>query len=391
MIRPLMPGATIGVLGSGQLGRMLALAARRWGYRLLVYSPDAETPAGQVADREFCAAYDDLDAIAEFARRCDVVTFEFENVPLAATEAVERHAPVRPGGRVLHTTQHRIREKTFLRGAGLPTARFATIDSEEQLEGALAVTGLPAVLKTAAWGYDGKGQRLVKTLDEARRAWVELHRQPLIAEQFVEFTGEVSVVAARGADGRCVEYGPIANLHRRHILDVSLCPAGLPPATAARAVEMARVIVERLEVVGVLCVEFFVRGDGELLVNELAPRPHNSGHLTIDAHRSSQFEQQMRAICGMPLGSPRQLRPAAMVNLLGDVWQPGPPRWDAAVRDPQVALHLYGKLDARPGRKMGHLTAVASTVDEARRRALAARRRLNAVTPETDRAEPNLQ
>jgi 5-(carboxyamino)imidazole ribonucleotide synthase len=370
------PGATVGVLGSGQLGRMFAIAARRMGYRVHTLSPDTDTPTGQIADREVVAAYDDLDAVRDFARGVDVVTFEFENVSAAAAEAAAEHAPVRPAGSVLHTTQHRLREKGFLANAGIPVTPFAPVRSLADLEEALAALGTPAVLKTAGWGYDGKGQVKIADPGEAAAAWQAIGGQEAILEAFVDFDREVSVVAARGLDGSFAHFGVIENRHHRHILDVSIAPAAVPPAVERAAVEIARGILEGLDVVGVLCVEMFLGRDGRLLVNELAPRPHNSGHLTFDACVTSQFEQQLRAICGLPLGSPELLRPAAMANLLGDLWAEGVPDWAAACRYPDVKLHLYGKAAARPGRKMGHLTALAATPEAALAKVVAARRAL---------------
>ncbi|HEX7184360.1 MAG TPA: 5-(carboxyamino)imidazole ribonucleotide synthase [Thermoanaerobaculia bacterium] len=372
----ILPGATVGVLGSGQLGRMFAIAARRMGYRVHTLSPDYDTPTGQVADREVQASYDDLDAVRGFARAVDVVTFEFENVSSAAAEAAAEHAPVRPAGAVLHTTQNRLREKGFLCGAGFPVPPFAPVRSAGELREALALLGAPAVLKTAGWGYDGKGQARISSPEEADAAWESLRTDEAILEVFVDFEREVSVVAARGLDGSFAHFGVIANDHRHHILDVSVTPAPVPPEVAREAVEIARGILEGLDVVGVLCVEMFLTRDGRLLVNELAPRPHNSGHLTFDACATSQFEQQLRAICGLPLGSTELLRPAAMANLLGDLWRDGEPDWAAACRFPEVKLHLYGKATARPGRKMGHLTALADTPEEARLKVLAARKAL---------------
>ncbi|HEY4592834.1 MAG TPA: 5-(carboxyamino)imidazole ribonucleotide synthase [Thermoanaerobaculia bacterium] len=374
--RVIPPGSTIGVLGSGQLGRMFAIAARRMGYRVHTLSPDYDTPTGQVADREVQAAYDDLDAVRDFARGVDVVTFEFENVSAAATEAAAEHAPVRPAGAVLHTTQHRLREKGFLAGAGFPVTPFAAVRSLDDLRAALASLGTPAVLKTAGWGYDGKGQVRIAAPDEAEAAWSSLGGQEAILEASVDFDREVSVVAARGLDGSFAHFGVIENRHSRHILDVSIAPAAVSPRVAQDAVEIAQGILEGLSVVGVLCVEMFLARDGRLLVNELAPRPHNSGHLTFDASVTSQFEQQLRAITGLALGSTELLRPAAMANLLGDLWQHGEPDWAAACRHPDVKLHLYGKAEPRPGRKMGHLTALAKTPDEALERVVAARRAL---------------
>jgi 5-(carboxyamino)imidazole ribonucleotide synthase len=373
MSRIIPPGSTLGVLGSGQLGRMFAVAARRLGYRVHVLSPDDDTPTGQVADLEINASYDDLDAVARFAQGVSVVTFEFENVPAATTDAAERFAPVRPAGAVLHATQNRLREKRFLASIGVPTTPFAAVTSEAELFTAIEQLKLAAVLKTADWGYDGKGQRMIRAAEDAAAAWRDLATNEAILEAFVDYECELSVIGARGIDGRVELYGPLHNDHRDHILDVTYAPFNLPAQTHESALEIARTILTKLEVVGVLCVELFLTRDGKLLVNELAPRPHNSGHLTIDAHVTCQFEQQVRAVCGLPLGSSRQLSPAAMVNLLGDVWQDGEPNWERACASPEVKLHLYGKRQPRPGRKMGHLTALAATPEAAVQSALAAR------------------
>jgi 5-(carboxyamino)imidazole ribonucleotide synthase len=370
---PILPGATIGVLGSGQLGRMFTFAARRMGYRVHTFSPDQDTPTGQIADLEVTAPYDDLDAVSAFARRVDIVTFEFENVPAPTAEAAASCAPVRPSGVILHTTQQRIREKAFLKTAGLPMTPYREVHSPQDLEQAVAELGIPAVLKTAAFGYDGKGQFLIRSRDELVTAWNAIGRQEAVLEAFIDFEREISVVAARGDDGQFVHYGAIENQHSRHILDLSIAPARVLADVANEAVEIARCVLERLGVVGVLCVEFFVTRDGKLLINELAPRPHNSGHLTVDACVTSQFEQQLRAVCDLPLGSTEQMRPAAMANLLGDVWANGTPDWAAACKFQGVKLHLYGKHEARPGRKMGHLTALASDKDTALQTVLAAR------------------
>jgi len=358
--RVIAPGATIGVLGSGQLGRMFAIAARRMGYRVHTYSPDDDTPTGQVADWETTATYDDLESVRIFAQQVDVVTFEFENIPAATVEKAAEFAPVRPGGSVLFTTQNRLREKMFLSEAGFPVAPFRMVRSLAELEQSLVELGTPAILKTAGWGYDGKGQSRIDAPEQAAAAWQAVEMQDAVLEGFVDFQCEASVVAARGLDGQLVDYGVIGNTHRNHILDLSVAPADLPVEVSREAVRIARAVLEALEVVGVLCVEFFVTRDGSLVINELAPRPHNSGHLTFDASLTSQFEQQLRAICGLPLGSTELVRPAAMANLLGDVWTGGEPNWSAACRFPEVKLHLYGKEQARPGRKMGHLTALAA-------------------------------
>jgi 5-(carboxyamino)imidazole ribonucleotide synthase len=305
-----------------------------------------------------------------------VVTFEFENVPAATTAACERFAPVRPGGNVLHTTQNRRREKTFLKDAGIPVTPFWPVRSQDELHAALIPAGFPAVLKTADWGYDGKGQTKFASAADIDREWPKFAAGESILESFIDFQCEISVVGARGADGSFVAYGPMQNSHANHILDVSFAPAAVKPSVASDAIEIAREIFRRLEVVGVLCVEFFVDCNDRLLVNELAPRPHNSGHLTIDACTTCQFEQQVRAVCGLPLGSPRLHRPAAMANLLGELWQAGPPNWSAALAVDDVKLHLYGKSEPRIGRKMGHLTALEDTAAAAVERVLSARRAL---------------
>jgi 5-(carboxyamino)imidazole ribonucleotide synthase len=364
-LKPILPGSAIGVLGSGQLGRMFAIAARRMGYRVHTLSPDEDTPTGQVADLEINAPYEDLDAIAKFASGVSVVTFEFENVPAATAAAAERCAPVRPAGHILHTTQHRLREKTFLSNAGLPLTPFRRVASLEDLAKAAAEIGLPAILKTADFGYDGKGQHRITSTADFAAAWKTVGQAESVLEAFVDFEREISVVAARSADGAFIHYGAIENQHQNGILHISLAPAGVPDSVTCAAIEIARTVLETLNVVGVLCVEFFVTRSGALLINELAPRPHNSGHFTVDANITSQFEQQLRAVCGLPLGSPAQLSPAAMINLLGDQWAEGEPNWAAATAIPNVKLHLYGKLAPRPGRKMGHLTALAPNFEEA--------------------------
>jgi len=345
---------------------MLALAAREMGYRIATYSPDIDSPTGQIADCECSAPYDDLAAVRSFVRGVDVVTFEFENVAAVVAEiAAEEGVPVRPGGHVLHTAQNRLREKCFLAEHGLPVTPFRAIQTLAELEEALVALGTPAILKTAAFGYDGKGQVKINAVTEAAAAWQALGEQEAVLEAFVPFVKEVSVVAARGVDGSFVHYGLIENLHSNHILDLSLAPARVSAQVVAEATALAETVLTALDVVGVLCVEFFLKADDRLVINELAPRPHNSGHLTIEATMTSQFAQQLRAICGLSLGSTSQLRPAAMVNLLGDLWQHGEPDWAAACAIPGVNVHLYGKGDARPGRKMGHITALGATLEEA--------------------------
>jgi 5-(carboxyamino)imidazole ribonucleotide synthase len=361
----ILPGAALGVMGSGQLGRMFAIAARRMGYRVHTFSPDYDTPTGQVADVEVTAPYEDEEAVRKFARGINVLTFEFENVPSQTVEWAAAHCPVRPAGRVLHICQHRLREKEFLAGAGVPVAPFQKVASASELTAAAARTGLPAVLKTAAFGYDGKGQRKLQPGDDPAAAWHLFEGRPAVLEAFVPFEREISVIVARGTDGAVATWPVCENEHANHILDVTLCPARVSAAVAANAVEIARTIAQKLDLVGVLAVEMFLLADGRIFVNELAPRPHNSGHFSFDASVTSQFEQQVRAVCGLPLGGTESLSPAAMANLLGDLWSRGEPRWAAAAKFPQVKIHLYGKTTPKPGRKMGHLTALAASVDEA--------------------------
>ena len=389
-----MPGSIVGILGSGQLGRMLALAARRFGYRIHVFSPEANSPAGQVADREFVAAYDDLDAVRDFARSVDVVTYEFENVPLATAEICAAIVPLRPGVQALRVAQNRLREKTFFVENGLPTVPFTAVHSLTDLQTGLAQIGCPALLKTAVSGYDGKGQIKINHPDEAAAAWQSVGEVACILEGWVAFEREISMVAARDVNGRIAHYNLIENRHANHILDVSIAPANVPPLVLAQAEAMVETVLTALDVVGVLCVEFFLTPTpGRLLLNEIAPRPHNSGHLTIEACVTSQFEQQLRTVCGLPVGDTTYLRPAAMANLLGDLWDfqrrgaeaqreksvqsvAKSPDWTAVLTHPHLKLHLYGKESARPGRKMGHLTALASSVEEAEKIVRGARGRL---------------
>ncbi len=372
-MKPILPGASIGVLGSGQLGRMFAIAARRMGYRVHTYSPDTDTPTGQVADVEVTAPYEDLARVREFARNVAAVTFEFENVPAETAAAAAEHTEVRPAGSVLHITQNRLREKTFLSGSGLPVTHFSAVNSLAELKAALARQKAPCILKTAGFGYDGKGQARIYNASEAESAWQAIGAAPAVLESFVDFEMELSVVAARGFNGEFVHYGVVRNEHQNGILDITVAPAGVDARIEREAVEITRTVLKKLDVVGVLCVEFFLTRGGRLFINELAPRPHNSGHFTFDASVTSQFEQQLRAVCGLPLGSTELMRPAAMANLLGDIWSKGEPNWSAAVASPGVKLHLYGKPDARPGRKMGHLTALG---DRAEARVREARARL---------------
>jgi 5-(carboxyamino)imidazole ribonucleotide synthase len=372
----ILPGATLGVMGSGQLGRMFAIAARRMGYRVHTFSPEYDTPTGQVADKEVTASYDDEAAVRDFAKGVAVLTFEFENVPSRTVAWATEHCPVRPAGAVLHICQHRLREKEFLAQAGLPLAPFRRIESAAQLVEAGRELGLPGVLKTAAFGYDGKGQRKLMPGDDLTSAWQPFEGASAVLEKFIKFEREISVIVARAVDGAMATWPVFENEHANHILDITYCPARIPGDVAQRARELAMEVAKALDLVGVLAVEMFLQPEGEILINELAPRPHNSGHLTFDACITSQFEQQVRAVCGLPLGATDLLRPAAMANLLGDVWAKGEPDWAALLALREVKLHLYGKAAPKPGRKMGHLTAFGDNVEAAATLARSARARL---------------
>ncbi|HVU18037.1 MAG TPA: 5-(carboxyamino)imidazole ribonucleotide synthase [Candidatus Didemnitutus sp.] len=359
----LPPGKTIGVLGGGQLGRMLALAAARLGYRVHIFEPERGCPAGQVAAKEVNAPYEDLAALSAFARECDVVTYEFENVPAAPLRAIESLTKLHPHWSVLETAQNRSREKRWLRDQGFPHARFVEVPAGDDLAAGLAETGYPAVVKTADFGYDGKGQLKVMSASDLPGAQSRFAGQAVVIEQFIDFAVEISAVVARG-ESAAVRVFPISeNIHRNHILDFSVVPARVAPAVLAQAEKLARLIAEKFGLVGVMGVEFFVARDGSVLVNELAPRTHNSGHYTIDACATSQFEQQVRAICGLPLGAVTLLSPVVMANILGDAWSAGEPPWADLLALPSARLHLYGKAQARPGRKMGHFTVTARDAD----------------------------
>ena len=361
----ILPGKTIGVLGGGQLGRMLAQAATRLGYRVQVYEPQANCPAGAVAHQEVNAPYEDTAALTAFAKACDVVTYEFENVPAAPLQAIESLTLLRPHWSVLETAQNRSREKRWLRDNQFPHAKFAEVAAGGDVLAGIRAVGVPCVVKTADFGYDGKAQLKVMTETGIPAAVKRFAGQPVVIEQFVDFACEVSAVVARSPNA-AVRVFPIAeNIHTNHILDFSIVPARVAPAVTAAAEKLARLIAEKINLVGVMGVEFFVTKAGEVLVNELAPRTHNSGHWTLDACMTSQFEQQVRAICGLPLGAVTLLSPVVMVNILGDAWAKGEPHWDGLLAQPNVRLHLYGKAEPRPGRKMGHFTVTARDADMA--------------------------
>lgn len=370
MSAPLLPGATLGILGGGQLGRMTALAARRMGYKVRTFDPSPVACAAAVADAHVTADWSDQAALARFVAGCGRVTLEFENIPPATVEFLARTTPCHPSAAVLATCQNRRREKEFLRAAGIPCADFAVVASLDELRAAVARIGFPCVLKTADFGYDGKGQvKLPDAGADLAAAWEAIGRTVGVLEAWVPFQTEISVLVARTEDGRTAVYEPAENLHRRHILHLSLSPARIGEATAREARDLALALAAKIGLVGLLAVEMFVH-DGRVIVNELAPRPHNSGHQTFDANETSQFEQQVRAVCGLPLGGTRALAPAAMVNLLGDLWRDGrEPDWTKVLADPSAKLHLYDKGLPAPGRKMGHVTVTAPTVEEAARRA----------------------
>lgn len=354
---PLVPGATIGIVGGGQLGRMLAMAAARLGYRTVVLEPQADCPAAQVANRQIVAAYDDADALDALARASAVVTYEFENVPVAAAERLAATVPVFPPPRALEAAQDRLTEKTALNAMGIGTARFVAVAGDADLEAGLAAFGGEGVLKTRRLGYDGKGQRVFRASrpDEMNGVFAAMGRVPLILESLVPFSHEISVIAARGLDGRVAAYDPAENVHRDGILHTSTVPATAAPETLAAARAAAAAILEGLDYVGVVGVEFFVLEDGGVLVNEIAPRVHNSGHWTEAACAVSQFEQHIRAVAGLPLGDPARHSDCVMENLIGD----DVARVPQLLGETDTVVHLYGKAEARPGRKMGHFTRIA--------------------------------
>lgn len=361
----ILPSATVGVLGGGQLGRMFTLQARTMGYRVAVLDPDPQSPAGAVADHHIRAPFEDERALAELSATCAAITTEFENIPSSSLERLSRSSLVRPPVEAVATAQDRIAEKNFFQSHGFATAIFRAVRNEREVIDALAQVPLPALLKTSRLGYDGKGQAVVASEDEARHAFQRFGAVPCILEQRVILERELSVILARSDDGDIATFPVAENRHRDRILETSVVPARIAERLAGEARELARAVAESMKYVGVLGVELFFTKEGRLLVNEMAPRPHNSGHYTMDACSSDQFEQQLRSLCGLPLAHPWLLSPVAMINLLGDLWNRGEPRWEEALRRPGVRLHLYGKAEARPGRKMGHLNCLAADPDAA--------------------------
>jgi 5-(carboxyamino)imidazole ribonucleotide synthase len=363
--KQIKPGATIGILGGGQLGRMIALAGRAMGYRFVTMDPTADAPCGQAADRQIVASYDDVEAAMQLAAVSDVISYEFENVDARVAEVLESKSYVPQGSRLLRITQNRIREKTAIQDMGIPVAPFRVVASLADLEQAVRDLGLPAVMKTATGGYDGKGQWVLRSEDELAEAFETLEKAgtELIVEKFVPFQMELSVIAARNPDGELAVFPTAENVHRENILHLTIVPARVSDEVRARAEDIARTIVEKLDVVGLLAIEMFLTADGELYVNELAPRPHNSGHYTMEACVTSQFEQHVRAVCNLPLGATDLLSPVVMVNILGEHLEPVLERIDVLPRS--AKLHLYGKADSKPKRKMGHLNVLAPNVEEA--------------------------
>jgi 5-(carboxyamino)imidazole ribonucleotide synthase len=370
------PGSTIGLLGGGQLGRMFGIAARKMGYRVHTFEPSPDSPAGQISDREFNGSFTDENLVQEFVDSVDVVTFEFENIPADVVNRISQNKPVHPRAEVLHICQNREREKQFLHSLGYPHTPFAIVSNQLELDAAIQRLGTPCVLKTADFGYDGKGQE--KIVEGERYDFARFAGDRAILEKWIPFEYELSVICARNIRGSLCSFPAAENVHVHHILDHSIAPGRIAPKVALTARSIAESIANDLKIVGLIAVEFFLTRKGELLVNELAPRPHNSGHYTFDACITSQFEQQLRAVCGLPFGSPELLRPAVMVNLLGDLWNASQvPDWNKILQNPRARLHIYGKLEPRAGRKMGHYCVLSDTVDMALNDALDIRNALH--------------
>ncbi|MCI5064521.1 5-(carboxyamino)imidazole ribonucleotide synthase [bacterium] len=369
--KSILPGATVGVLGGGQLGRMFAQVAKRAGYQVVVYTDTPGGPASQVTDRCFVGDYGDTELLSQFREQCDVATYEFENIPVETFQFLQEEIPVRPDPRAIYETQNRLRERALLTGLHIPIAPFSPLTDREELDRVREERTFPVVMKTAESGYDGKGQRVVECAEGMEQAWEDLRRVPCVVEEKIDFDREFSILVARssfpseGGDPEACAYPPIENTHESHILAFSSCPMSISANSQEMATSYALAIAEELQVEGVIAIEFFLGRQGEVLVNEIAPRPHNSGHLTIEAFYTSQFEQQLRGVCALPLGSVEQREPAVMRNLLGDVVQrAGEQGLSSLFRDPQCFLHLYGKAEPKPGRKIGHITALGSELTE---------------------------
>lgn len=375
MTSPILPPAMLGIIGGGQLGRMFTVAAKTMGYQVTVLEPEAGCPASSLADVHLCACYDDASALEEMARTCKAVTTEFENVPAASLAFLAQSIRVSPSADAVSIAQDRIQEKRYISASGLDVAPYLTIESSADLDQDLSGC-LPGILKLARLGYDGKGQVRVKSALEAQEAFLSLGEKPCVLEKMLDLRTEVSVMVARTSPGVVTTFPVAENQHEQGILDVSIVPARIDEATSQKARHMALSLAEALDYVGVLGVELFILNDGRILINEIAPRPHNSGHYTLDATVTSQFEQQVRTLCGLPPGDTRLLSPVVMINLLGDVWGENEPQWSDLFEHPGLMLHLYGKASARPGRKMGHFNLMAETLDLALAEALAIKRTL---------------
>jgi len=364
--KAVLPDVTLGILGGGQLGRMFTVAARTMGYKVIVLDPDPHSPAAELSNEHICAAFTDRAALEKLGRACAAITTEFENVDASSMDFLVQFCPVRPSGKAVAIAQNRIREKTFLRDSGFDTAPFAAINTKTDIEAALKKIGTPALLKTSQFGYDGKGQASVNGLADALAAFEKMGNKPCVLEQRLNLKTEISVVVARDVNGNTVAYPAAENTHVNGILDISIVPAQVCDKLAQQATRDAQEVAKKLDYCGVMAVEFFVVENDRLLINEIAPRPHNSGHYTMDACLTSQFDQQVRAMCGLPLGDARLLSPVAMVNILGDAWRGDvAPPWNAVLDEPRAKLHLYGKREARAGRKMGHYTCIGESVQEA--------------------------
>lgn len=379
---PILPDATLGMLGGGQLGRMFTVAARTMGYRVMVLDPDPASPAGQLADIHLLADYQDPDALLEMARHCAAITTEFENVPAATLDYLAAQRPVKPGAAAVSIAQNRVAEKQWLAQHSFTTAPFAIITGADDIAPACAKIGFPAILKVSRFGYDGKGQSRVSDEAQVAAAFAEMGGELCVLESLLTLECELSVVLGRNEAGEMAPYPVSENIHESGILAISIVPARVTEALAEEALDTATAIATRLDYCGVLAVEFFVVSGGRLIVNEIAPRPHNSGHFTLDACLSSQFEMQVRTLCNLPLGATVQHTPAVMVNLLGDVWNHNSqPNWAALLQHPEAKLHLYGKQGARPGRKMGHYTCLNASLNKALAQAIQIRAQLRGEEP----------
>lgn len=359
----ILPGATLGMLGGGQLGRMFTTAAQTMGYKVIVVDPDKNSPAGIIADQHICAAYTDEAALTELAQHCAAITTEFENIPASTLAFLEKRTVVHPSSSALASTQNRNTEKNFIRAQGIATVPFVSITSRDDFADISTQIKFPAILKVATFGYDGKGQIVCEDLQAAYEAFEALGQKECVLEQRIDLEREISVVLARGEDGQITAFPVAENVHINGILHSTTVPSAAAETQQQAAIEMASEIADGLDYVGTMAVEFFVSRQGEIIANEIAPRPHNSGHYTLDACRTSQFEQQVRMLCGLPAGSPKLISPVVMINLLGDVWGNSQPDWDKLLNQPDIKLHLYGKREARAGRKMGHFNVLADTTD----------------------------